>query len=331
MIVEKVKNIKAVRDVWISLQNDNEKMGPFQYYQYYDVICRHNILYRLKERSVPEIYLIKTDGGDVKMIAPLCRLLGKERGYKILGNGQAATLDFIYSGRITDEEITQCLIALKETLKGRLYLTRVKPESRLLNSPMISDPENPIKFVSVHFKDGYDEFWGRLSKSTKQNIRTAYNHLKTDNKGFEFSRRKYQDLTDIEKKAISKLYFTRLTQKYDKPNNIIYRYLYENVHHYSVAFKALDNVDYYILKIDGELSAFLAGMNNINGDYFIVPRLAIDDEFKRYSPGMILVNEVIKYMSEQTNIREFDLSRGDEKYKYVLGGEEYLACDYYVK
>lgn len=63
----------------------------------------------------------------------------------------------------------------------------------------------------------------------------------------------------------------------------------------------------------------------------IVPRLAINDHFRRYSPGMILLNEAIKHSYDHTNIKEIDLSRGVDKYKLNMGGVIYSNYNFYLK
>lgn len=51
----------------------------------------------------------------------------------------------------------------------------------------------------------------------------------------------------------------------------------------------------------------------------VVPKLAIDTEFGKYSPGGILLAEFMKRHSNTF----VDLSRGNEPYKEVYGGQLY--------
>lgn len=59
-----------------------------------------------------------------------------------------------------------------------------------------------------------------------------------------------------------------------------------------------------------------------NDGKILVPRLSINMDYRRYSPGGLLINETIKYISLK-EFREFDLQRGDESYKYNYGGTDY--------
>lgn len=77
------------------------------------------------------------------------------------------------------------------------------------------------------------------------------------------------------------------------------------------------------LYIDGQLAAFLSGMTD--GVRLVVPRLSINDEYRRYSPGAMLISEAIKMLASQSTIRVLDLSKGEEPYKYQLGGRIHKA------
>ena len=58
-----------------------------------------------------------------------------------------------------------------------------------------------------------------------------------------------------------------------------------------------------------------------NGNELLVPRLAIDTAFSFYSPGVLLVNSAIKYISEVGVIKTLDLMQGKETYKFQAGGK----------
>lgn len=78
-----------------------------------------------------------------------------------------------------------------------------------------------------------------------------------------------------------------------------------------------------VLYINGSMAAFMSGLSG--NDRLIIPRLSIDETLKRYSPGMLLVVESIKYLIKSTDIRVLDLSQGQEQYKYNLGAVEHLS------
>ena len=69
----------------------------------------------------------------------------------------------------------------------------------------------------------------------------------------------------------------------------------------------------------------MMGLTDKNNKSIIIPRIAIDDAFSFYSPGLCLINETIKHLIENTEYANLDLCDGDEKYKFDMGGTEYLT------
>jgi CelD/BcsL family acetyltransferase involved in cellulose biosynthesis len=96
-----------------------------------------------------------------------------------------------------------------------------------------------------------------------------------------------------------------------------------------IALKKLSNVYHSILYIDKSIAGFCAGFVSHNGK-IILPFLAINSVFSRYSPGAILITESIKFLVENHNYKYFDLSRGEEKYKYTYGGIEHFNFTYEI-
>ena len=82
----------------------------------------------------------------------------------------------------------------------------------------------------------------------------------------------------------------------------------------------------FVLYINGSMAAFMSGLSD--SGRLIIPRLSIDESFRRYSPGMLLVTEAIKYLIKSTDINVLDLSQGDEPYKYNLGATEHFSYRY---
>ncbi len=80
--------------------------------------------------------------------------------------------------------------------------------------------------------------------------------------------------------------------------------------------------------MNGIPSASLMGF--IRGGRLYIPRLAINSDFSFYSPGMVLIRELVDYTVRSPELSTIDLSRGDEKYKYAVGGEEYCTVEFVV-
>lgn len=80
---------------------------------------------------------------------------------------------------------------------------------------------------------------------------------------------------------------------------------------------SLQASELFVLTIDGQIAAFMHVY--IHGKRVLMPKLAIDVSYSRYSPGILLVQETLKLLMER-GMEDFDMCRGDERYKMEVGG-----------
>ena len=73
------------------------------------------------------------------------------------------------------------------------------------------------------------------------------------------------------------------------------------------------------LEIDGKKAAGYLNFNYLNRIW--VYNSGIDRQFMEYSPGWVLLGNLLKWANEN-KISEFDFMRGDEEYKYRFGGQD---------
>ena len=71
--------------------------------------------------------------------------------------------------------------------------------------------------------------------------------------------------------------------------------------------------------LNNKLAAFMTGFAT-NYNEIVFPYVAIDSNYAVYSPGKLMISEGVKYLQNCDSIRGLDLSRGDEHYKFVMGG-----------
>ena len=87
--------------------------------------------------------------------------------------------------------------------------------------------------------------------------------------------------------------------------------------------KRTDNNELYVLYLNETPVAFMAGLLNKVKTEFLVPMLSCSADYLKFSTGIILINEVIKDLIRE-NVKSIDLGRGDEQYKYFMGGSEHI-------
>lgn len=172
-----------------------------------------------------------------------------------------------------------------------------------------------------------EDYLSRLSKSTKQNLRTAENRLKRENKTFKLLSNLCQPLPDEILHECIDIYCERQREKYGKG---LFNQLLIKTFNYSTEMLRKQKGVIITLMIDGNVAAFMFGYINHIRKSYEVPKLAISDRYAFYSPGMILVNRSIQLFTDTTDIRFLDLCRGTEQYKLKMGGKIYHTYNYTI-
>lgn len=209
--------------------------------------------------------------------------------------------------------LPECLRLLKNTLVN-VELHRIDERSPIAS--FIPDEAAISNNVAIYFGESYDEYFKKLSSSVRQNIRTAYNRLAKD--GNCLNVKIFIGKSKIPINEIIWLYCRRHRDRYGVETSFIKRWFLKHQSFATRFYRYADNAITVYMTINDIPAAFLSGLYNNNR--MIVPRLSINNDFKRYSPGMILVCETIKKLISDTKIRVLDLSLGEEPYKYQLGG-----------
>ena len=316
---------KSLQSKWKEWEKDTST-SPFMYFEYTRFIY---IFYKyFYHKYTPIIYCVLDKTDNILMILPLKkRLFG---GYFLLNDIQGSgAAGCICDPNLDNKTREECLNKIFHEVND-ITLQRLRPENYLYNyiTKLNKFEVLPITTcVSIPIPHIFEDWFLTLSSSSRQNVRTAYNRLKRDGLTFKtITCSKSYTLSDEKRKQIMSLYTKRLFTKYNKTGNIktiIKKMLYKYIKHDTLSLFKLDNTFHNILYINGKPAAFLSGFIDHGNSTIVVPRLAVDIEYKFYSPGYVLLYETIKQLAEEGAIKQLDLSRGDEKYKLDLGGQKY--------
>jgi len=179
--------------------------------------------------------------------------------------------------------------------------------------------------VEIPVED-YDSYFRNLSKHQRQNIRTIYNRLENKKSIHKLEKYSYP-IPDNALDAFRRGFFQRRLQR-------IYRGM-----HLKTKFKCWYNaicswikdpiipnntnlnkdVVIFLYKINSICVACIMGMYSKDRKTFFIPRLMGDRRYSEYSPGILMLNEVIKVLADE-GVETIDLARGDEPYKFAMGG-----------
>lgn len=311
------KMISSVKKHW----NNIFDVGSEDIYQSYkfNKLCfwyRVTSLSNIKRKNIMCDFVVGFDKNLPVCIAPLVIDVTPQKCIRLLGHGtNAGYLDFIYKDSKYVEEmyryICKYYIAYEQEF---IFVKESSPLYRLMVSSEI------FNNYAIRI-DTYDEYFASLSKSTRQNIRTAYNRMNTDEITYElkvfeggtssvkdvlvelneiYHKRKADWIDDVPQ-------FTERTKKIVLKRDVINQSARKDPRTKTVC-----------LYLNNKPAAYFIGLTYNGG--ICIPRLAIDTEYGRYSPGVVLIVEYLKRQNIGTSY-VFDLCRGDEKYKSSLRGE----------
>jgi hypothetical protein len=243
--------------------------------------------------------------------------------------GPSDYFDLVYSPSVTDEQFLTFIKQVQLDFKAQeIKFVHLKATSKfyLAIAKMPTVVSSSLACVAVTLPQTYDIYFASLSKSVRQNIRTAYNRLTKNDLQFQLEVFEKRDSQKIPWERLKKMYQLRNGFRKEKKywKSQLYHWLNYGfqVEQDMFDLEATRQTDFTlaVLKINKEIAAYFFGFKNQKT--IEINRVVINDEFKFYSPGLLLFNEYIKTAISQLEC--IDLTVGDEKYKFDLGGKEHF-------
>lgn len=223
-----INSFFEIEKSWDELYSQNSQLTYYQSTEYMRELWNNLLPYRFILRITPKFYVFKRDKR-VIMILPLFKKWFRNC-YSLYGfKAGAGYLDAIYAESITLKDITECFEALKNnTKRAMIHFEHVKDKTEfgrwiIENGGTVSTEG----CTEIPLPDEYEDYHSSLSKHMKQNIRTAYNRLKTDEKVYEYESIAYAEISENISKKLQQLYIDRQVSKYGK--NVLYRFFVNHV------------------------------------------------------------------------------------------------------
>lgn len=326
------RTIASVKNVWKELEKTGGDMcSVYQSYWVNSVVKRRMLIYNI-QRKCSVRYLQLIEDGKTRMILPVCKTCGSNRYHSVGQFNGYQVFDFVYSKEMTPEKMEQYLSFVLRSLKiEHLSLRNVPRESVLLDcmtgqKNWLEDYEVAVQSsdnVCIDSKLDYDLWYGNLSKSMRQNVRTAYNRMNTDNVSMDFEISRGGRVRTAVLNEIIGLYCKRHATRYNVETSPLKKLYLRYLDFSTACMRYYHDRFYAVVYMNGKLAAFMSGLVEKGGSSIIIPRLSIEDAFSKYSPGVVLINETIRKMASDLGIRYLDLSKGTEQYKLSMGGHLY--------
>ena len=189
--------------------------------------------------------------------------------------------------------------------------------------------------VYLPIPENCEKYKKLLSKNSRQNIRTARNRLLKDGLDIKFS---FDDKPDL--KICKRMRAKRVAKKNEAKT------IFDWLRHLKRAFKSKMEIvfpsylpfetdkesRFLTAYIDDELAAFFNYAFDKHHSEILLMAVGTNEKFIRYSPGMLLVYEYVTSQIVSREIKILDFTRGDEPYKYHLGGSDHLihSVEFYI-
>lgn len=338
-------SFKAIESIWKSMEKDGT--APFLCYDYMQYIVREERLNPF--HSVRVACVKETDSDRVLMIVPLLLVRGSVLYYRMLGDTSGCEItDALFRPGLTPEEIHECIIIFFNQIQRPLALNRLPDDSAFLKGI----PKDRIKsdksvtYVNIQLPPIWENYIPSLSTNSRQNVRKAYRRMENDGIDFKLTVYSTSDnpLPNSVWRKMMNIYCNRRKTKYrngvfssETKGGIIVqsiKYLYYitikclwfRTKHDARSLREEPNARHIVLWGGDEIMAFMSGFLSNDAQTFSVPRVAINDRFRFYSPGCLLVSETIHHFINSP-LKNLDLSRGDESYKFKMGGIAYYTHD----
>lgn len=346
--IKKVSLINEIKEEWLLLEQGKD-MTVFQSYNWNLLQERY---YRGKSRLYKflvkyEYWIVYKENTPI-IIAPLmlCRTnihIGKfglvKGGYFIGKNHYSDYCNLIYKD--TDEEGFQFLIShlQKQYHHMAMIFDGLREGTEFEN--YLKKSYIPQRHLSVYvdIEDSVSGYEAQLSKSTKQNLRTARNRINRENLQYEYcifskleDERLVEQLINIHLKR--NLEKNRRNKKlFDTLRKIRQSYLEKHKNIIPLVMKEMEDVWVLVVYINGEIAGYLFGLYDL-GTIRIMQN-CVNSDYGFYSPVFLAAYD---YIIDCINgnfggkrVDRLDFTSGGETYKYKLHGQEKMLCKYSIQ
>lgn len=340
MFLKQYQNISDIKELWEELYLKNTTNTFFQTYYWNYLLYSHfvgNKVFALSKKLIIFVY-------DNKVIAPLV-IDSEKKIISILGeNCSSDYLSFVFAdgqSSAVKGMLTQLFDLYPEYLFRADRINEHSEFCNILNDFFVVGLRKRIvekACVYIKLDRATHSHYDKLSKHVRQNYRTALNRMKIDSLEVEFSSK--VGTVDV---SLAK-YFLQIykQRRLDCSKVNVFIYLLKSIiknaidalgvaNHKDILteYSIRQDVFYSWLKLNGEIASFCEGAIN-NNNILSISRVSINPKFYKYSPGLILLVKTIDSLPE--DIKYFDLTRGEEDYKYQIGGIQHInKCYLFMK
>lgn len=344
-----VNEFETLESVWKELEKGSD-MTCFQTYDWYSLLNSHFIAEKKKAPFRKGTYLLLCDDSENPLvIAPVQIVktgfyvsgIGLRKGFYFIGRqGFSDYLNFIYR-QITGDQLKEIFEYLKSKYNQNFFcfenVSQNTEAYKILNEQFSQNKIDSL-CMTLPLGDDFEEYRKSLSKSTRQNIRTAFNRSAKD--GIELSYEIKNSIDDQTADTLMTIREQRLNKKisdmnanlskkaqlYNIGRNAVVKYASKPVD----VMKEVQNCWCFIARCNGEIGAFFYSLYKPENKTVYLLLAGVEKKYEWYSPG---VTQLYQFMQDEIsfgkkNVEVIDMTRGNEKYKYQLKSLELVTSQF---
>ena len=340
-----MSDFKSLKSFWLQLECGTD-MTYFQAYAWYEMLW--NLNKDISDKRFEIVFATITQDRDVVLRAPLWivkKTFGKvnRKGFYIFGRGGWSDyLNFIYKD-FDDEVITFLLKQLTDKYKlSDFYFENISESTQMYKFlTSVCNTDDVSSQICVGLTIGglkFDHYQKQLSKQFRQNIRTANNRLTRDCKSlvydFSDSNVDLDEFTAYRSVRVAKKNdWGGKTLKWRIINFISTKILRRGWYKFAeyAPYSHDKNSKFMTAKTyEGELCASFNYGVSPDGRSIVLMGVSTNPAYSRYSPGILLLYSFIENAIESDRYDYIDFTRGNETYKFALGGKEHKIYHIYL-
>jgi len=328
-ILQGEEQFYELRGEWTTLLSADFNSTAFQLWEFLYPHWKYR-------KSGRQLYLLtgRSEEGQLQVIAPFWRQIVKKgislKMLEFIGTRGLDYLDFIVSSEVNKEQALKSTVSYLMSNKNDwdvISLSELRKDSKDLIISMLN--ELGIEYalsecstcVRVALPDNWEDYKKSLGRSTRKDLNYDENRLdKAFNVDFAVRAENTQDLSEMVNE-LQEIHQNRWVQAGGKGA------------FYQGWMKSLDGdivkgcadrgvLRYFALYVDGRPVAGLSGFSLRDIIYTHTMSVSMDEKYRKFSIGNVLLQKALKW-SIENGYRIFDLSRGDEQYKFKFGGKAY--------
>lgn len=335
-----------LRDAWLFLQEGTD-MTAFQQYDWYitqETSFRSN---RARKLLGHIKYFLFLDDGVPVLIAPMCiqkRTIqigpyGYQKGIYFLGmRGYSDYLNFVY--REMDDQLLAFALGkiAEEVGQTGFVLTQIPEKAESLRvlkelSPISTQIVGSENCVKLEVPESPEQFFSKFSKNLISNLKKQRNKYR--NNDFEIETELYEgvitdpalcvQIRDVHEERYANKNKGNRRIKLSQIINSIKKPLDETTH-------AMENNKANWLLVGrnkGQIIAYLYGLKDANA--IRIMQLGFLEEYAKFMPGIITFLKFLTTNYERFAGTTIDFTRGEERYKYEIGGETHAIVDIHIQ